>query len=376
MALSFFQRRPNLRGRVRYLEPVAVLAVIALATYFIWFYEAPYELPVLESSLILAPRTDIRVTSPYENVDWGAYERHRANLHTHTRRSDGLYRPRQVIDEYHERGYTILAIADHNRLTWPWQKHGRDPEELGMLAVRGNEISDVHHIGSYLNDFDIDGRRYRPLLWPRGSRADIDEEGVFQEIGERQGLAVFFHPGRYVFDPEFYAGFFERHEHLVGLEVVNQRDRYRGDRELWDEVLTLLMPERPVWGFANDDMHFMRHVGHSYNVFLLPELTKASFRKAMIEGSFYFSHGDEPPTIESIEVDNDSGHIRVVASGQDDIAWISEGRAIHHGDTLEFRSTRNVGSYVRAKLMGPGGNTYTNPFGVTGAPFELVETDG
>ena len=140
--------------------------------------------------------------------------------------------------------------------------------------------------------------------------------------------------------------------------------RYPYDREMWDEVLSLLMPERPVWGFSNDDMHIIRHLGHCYNVFLLPELSEDLFRSAMETGQFYFSHGEEAPVIDSVSVNNDAGFVNIDAEGWDEVVWISEGTVIHHGDTLEFKNTPNIGTYVRAKLMGEGGNTYTNPFGV------------
>ncbi|MFB6248064.1 MAG: Ca2+-dependent phosphoinositide-specific phospholipase C [Salinibacter sp.] len=52
-----------------------------------------------------------------------------------------------------------------------------------------------------------------------------------------------------------YMGLFHQYDSLVGMEVHNQTDRYPWDRRLWDALLETMMPERPVWGFANDDSH-------------------------------------------------------------------------------------------------------------------------
>jgi hypothetical protein len=46
-----------------------------------------------------------------------------------------------VIDGYHQRDYHVLAITDHNRVTWPWGNFGPDPEVLDMRPVPGNELS-------------------------------------------------------------------------------------------------------------------------------------------------------------------------------------------------------------------------------------------
>jgi predicted metal-dependent phosphoesterase TrpH len=135
------------------------------------------------------------IQNRYADVDWRRYQQHKANYHTHTTISDGSGTPQGVIDRYSALGYTILALTDHDtmgieRTTWPWQAFDRDPETLGMVAIEGNEISRVHHIGSYFNDY--------------GS-ADVDsEDAVIKEIGRRGGLAVLFHPGRYTKPVEWY----------------------------------------------------------------------------------------------------------------------------------------------------------------------------
>ena len=344
-----------------------VVLLLILGGFLIWGGEEVYEPSRVEEAVFIEPRDDIELDDPYADVDWNTYGQHKANLHTHTRESDGLYSVGRVIDSYHNRGYDILAIADHNHVTWPWEDYNRNPDELKMLAVQANEISDTHHIGSYFNDYNIDdGRNYIPVFASifAGEPADISEEEVIREIGRNNGLAVFFHPGRYDDTAGYYAHFYKKYDHLVGMEVVNQLDRYPQDRAKWDNVLTMLMPERPVWGFSNDDSHRLGHVGHCYNVFLLPELKETAFRSAMETGQFYFANGKDSPQLQEIEVNNDAGTVRIATEADVTVKWFSNGVIIAEGETLNFRQSANVGSYIRAEVTGEGGTTYTQPFAV------------
>ncbi len=340
--------------------------------------------------------------NPYADVNWETYGRHKANLHTHTlqhrvredgaivfvngliqapdetilqkvqkghdrqnrhpdvdaaqgRRggSDGSLTPTAKIDAYQSRGYTILALTDHDMVTWPWQDYGRDSTALGMLAVQGCEPSRHHHMGSYFNDYN-------------GSAGNVEES--ICAAGDRNGLAMLFHPGRYGESMDWYVNLYEKYDHLIGMEVYNQGDRYPRDRALWDEVLTRLMPHRPVWGMANDDAHELGHVGRNWQVFLLPELTEAALRHAMRHGHSFFSYaqgghpregGDPAPVIEAIRVNEAEGQIAIEASGYERIEWISAGRVIAGGPVLDAKGRQG---YVRAELTGETGRTYTQPF--------------
>ena len=148
--------------------------------------------------------------NPYADVDWERWQQHRANLHTHTTMSDGRLTPAETIDCYRELGYTVLALTDHDTVgpgtnyedpkkaetTWPWQRFQRDPAALRMVAVEGNEVSQVHHICSYFTGY--------------GNPDVKSEEQVLDEIGQRGGLAVVCHPGRYDYPPDWYCGLLSR----------------------------------------------------------------------------------------------------------------------------------------------------------------------
>ena len=182
-----------------------------------------------------SPGANTLVVNPYAEVNWSAAQ-YTANLHTHTTQSDGHMGPARVIDEYHQRGYDILALTDHNLNTWPWQDFGRDPASLGMLAVPGNELSRHDHTGALFCELETD---------------ETDHDAALGEVAAAGGLAILYHPGRYwtptgdhTVSAEVLAGYsrlFRRHDHLVGMEIINQGNRYPHDRLLWDALLEEVM---------------------------------------------------------------------------------------------------------------------------------------
>lgn len=344
------------------------------------------------------------VVEPYADVNWATFEQHKGNLHTHTTQSDGRLTPDQVIDAYHQRGYTVLALTDHNLCTWPWvgaadmprrgnaaradkeaqekqqppavpAYQNRDPAGMGMLAISGNELSRHDHMGCFFIVHESDSR---------------DVEQSLAEVKASAGLAVLYHPGRY-WKPteqggvpaevvERYVTRFTRNDHLVGFEVINQGNKYPHDRALWDAVLTSTMPDRPVWGFANDDMHSSGSIGRDWSTFVVVQLDESHIRQAMQQGQFYFStvgtHDEavrdvaQTPVIASITHRRGAGTITIAATsgGQDlpesQYRWISQGQVVHSGPVLDYRNTEGLGNYVRAELVGTGGTTFTNPIGL------------
>ena len=366
------------------------------------------------------------VLNPYADVDWETFEHHKAALHTHTLQSDGHHPLQEVVQAYHDAGFTILAITDHDthepnvhvrggsvpeeeatpypdpepddypaNTTWPWPDFGAPaPAEWGMVGIEGNELSDRHHMNSLYNDYGVLSR-------------DKDEDEQLHEVRDRGGLAFLDHPGIdagwWTRQPvEWYVERFETHgpEYLVGIEVTNcsvETEKY--DEGLWDQLLARFMPERPIWGFGTDDMHSLASVRESHSVFVIDEFNDDSVRAAMEDGQFYFRKSSRRndfrerapaeelfPLIHAIDVDEDAGVITVDASNYDVIQWITApeslepvadyetsnepwplGQVIHEGATLNYRETPELDRYVRIELHREDGEeiyrTFTNPFG-------------
>jgi len=323
-------------------------------------------------------QNNILVNNPYDGVVWEEFIQHKASLHVHTTASDGKLHPHEIVDRYRRLGYTILAITDHdymnknkNRMTFPWEQfkemvtsknarglfESRIPEKIGMLAVKGNELSLHHHTGSYFNEFE-------------GSDSI---ETSLSRITEIKGIAVLFHPGRYKnqYSFDWYLRLFKKFPVLVGIEVYNQGNRYPDDRIMWDSMLVKFMPDRPIWGFSNDDAHKEEHIGRNYNVFLLQNLSLNSFREAMEKGRFYFIYSPDgcdgkPARIKKITVDTSKGTIKIEASDCERIEWISQGIVAETGNEISYRNNEKINGYLRSALYGIDGKsiTETQPFGI------------
>ncbi|HRR34768.1 MAG TPA: hypothetical protein P5026_11755 [Kiritimatiellia bacterium] len=181
-----------------------------------------------------------------------------------------------------------------------------------------------------------------------------------------------------------YADLFLRHGHMRAIEVVNGSrpiTEYPLDRALWDGILSRLMPRRPVWGLAVDDMHAMVHLGREWAVFLTSEMSEAAIRQALDNGVYTFASrrvgtadpavGD-PPLVERITHDTTAGRMTLAATADGPplpdsaYVWISMGTRVHVGPVLNYREIAGIGHYVRAEITAAGGTTFLNPYGFAG----------
>jgi len=180
---------------------------------------------------------------------------------------------------------------------------------------------------------------------------------------------------------------------LAGFEIFNRKDQdSRHDRVLWDNVLTVTIPEgRFVWGYGNDDLHSFAinptgtgaHI--NYNMFLMTENSPENFRNAMEKGHSYIvtveaknegvvvrsdTPESERPSIKSVTVDEEAQTITIVAENANKIVWITEGRTIMTTtgatSTIELTNkdlVKEIGVYVRANIIGDGGMAVIQPIG-------------
>ncbi len=332
--------------------------------------------------------------NPYEGVDWEAHEQVLANLHTHTDYDDGhgdAY-PHEAVDLYEEMGYGALAITDHDLVTyneWRFSElddryEDRDPEELGMIAIPGNEYSREHHFNGLFTTYCTQDVYY-----------DTEREAMDNILAEDEDALMFLaHPGRYweldedydpedEYSPQWYLDFYDEYaiDELAGIEVFNTQDRYPDDRHLWDRLLQDAMPNRPIWAFANDDYHGgdLSEVHWSMSFHLMEDtMDEDEFRQTMVDGAFYaaYTRNNEasPPQIDEIIVDEDDRSIEIVVDGDyDEIRWksgVSEetgrSRVVARGEVFEYAEFE--GNYVRAEIVYEEGmrkhaEVLTQPFG-------------
>lgn len=335
----------------------------------------------------------------YADVDWNSTLRCKANFHTHTTQSfDANFSTSETVDRYHAAGYTVLALTDHDANPYPWDKFSlynssaqdRDPAALGMLAIPGIELSKDRRNNwsestggefNHHNDF-FTGRQGQEFMSLRESYAYTDALG---------GMQIINHPGQYwnlstnysagaKNSPEWHAENFRLYKSLIGFEVYNQGNRRPNDRILWDQVLTINMPENPVWGYSCDDMHNAAQCFRNYQFMLMPSLSTDDLKTAMKTGATVFSYEpagtgeDLAPHVKSIKVDPEAKTITVDSDDADRIEWIysthrtnassvasTKSTIVGIGKTFPFKDYQ--GSYVRARLTNKNGETATQPFG-------------
>ncbi|UMZ74899.1 stalk domain-containing protein [Natranaerofaba carboxydovora] len=320
--------------------------------------EPQNENPLTSNSHSQYPEDKFIINNPYKNINWETINQYKANFHTHTEECHGKLSFVETISRYHKAGYDILSITSHDTLqteetTWPWTDYGKDPDELGMLAVEGNEISKPNHIGSFFNSY--------------GDATETSEKNALKEINNKDGLAIMFHPGRYDKKAKWYVELFNDFymEPLVGIEVYNMLDRHPEEREIWDNINSVMMPKRTVFGYSNDDMHKEYQLSNNYQYMLMPELTEENLRESMKNGAFFFSyekHGsgnEKVPQINKVKVDEKE--IKIKAEDYDKIKWIGEGTSkFGEGKSINVSDLDTV--FVRGVVVNRWGRTYTQPF--------------
>lgn len=310
---------------------------------------------ILSSCAPIKVSKNILIVNPYKDVRWEKVKRYKANLHTHTKESDGKEIPEKVISLYKSKGYSILSITDHNKFIYPSMNND-------IFLLKGVEFGKKqHHILGYFS-FKV----------PENIE-NLNEDEILKLINE-DGFAVFSHPGRYNKSIEWYTNFFEKYPNLLGIEVLNpsvQKNKVYGDTDIWDGILSKTMPERPIWGFGNDDFHNITHLSINWNEFLIDEINEKETKKAMKEGKFYICSailGFDMPYIKKIVINEKKGEIKIEAENYKKIKWISNGKIVGEGDKINYKKNPEIEKYIRIEIHNEKGFIYLNPIGIKRFP--------
>ncbi|MCM8811373.1 MAG: hypothetical protein NC917_07010, partial [Candidatus Omnitrophica bacterium] len=199
----------------------------------------------------------------------------------------------------------------------------------------------------------------------------LKEEEILEYIDKEKGVAFFAHPGRYKKDIGWYINLFERYKNLIGIEVLNTgiqvKGKVYGDTDIWDEILKKTMPERPVWGFGNDDFHNISQFAINWNILLIEKLEEKEIRDAIKKGKFYMCSailGTDLPHLKKIIVNKEIGKIKIYCENYKEIKWISQGNIVGYGKEINYKKSNNIKGYLRVEIHGKTGFIYLNPFGI------------
>ncbi len=368
-------------------------------------------IPVFLLLLSCTQQPDRIFRTSYQDLNWSNIGHYDSEFHTHPGLGDEEFDPHQTIDRYHEEGYSILALAGHDRdipsdyiaTVYPWtelsqiyeiikdienpgegnQTYGeianepfqdRDPVALNMVSIQGCEITTPHDIVSLFN--------------PLSTGADTEEETLtlIQELG---GIAYFAHPGRYVerwdLTADWYVEKYLKFDCLIGQAVYNREDRYPEDRALFDRIVHLLGHERPIWLFGDDDMHYETTLGWNRDVVLLenfrpgsmhpdiPDGSAPDVKEALTNGYTYLwkpSQQYNKRSFNIIDVKAEKTRITLVVDNQEKVnkvRWLTHNpdeeisEIIHTGFSISMSQVPEYSQFVRAEIVGEEGTIYTQP---------------
>ena len=208
---------------------------------------------------------------------------YRANLHTHSTRSDGKFTPDEVLKLYADAGYDVMCMTDHmtNSNITELDPHGMLLLPGVELHPSGGRIRRSHLLGVNVpEDFDL-------------SIARLSETGenfmqqTIDAVNAAGGLCYFAHPYWCGFRAEEVAPL----RGLAGIEVYNTSTRYIGrqyNMQIWDALCDMghLLP-----ALAVDDTHHAHDLFMGWTEVCCEERTRECVVDALKRGSFYATQG-------------------------------------------------------------------------------------
>ncbi|MDH7480642.1 MAG: CehA/McbA family metallohydrolase [Armatimonadota bacterium] len=288
-------------------------------------------------------------TSPFVNPFESNGNWYKANLHTHTTTSDGGFSVQERIQQYYEKGYSILAITDHDRTN--------DVSALStddFLVISGTE--------THPNCPGADPYHFVFLNVPYGfdCSSEPNPNARIKMAREAGGEAIICHP--------YWCGHNINHlmkiNGAIALEVYNATCTKIGkglSSVQWDDLLDagIILP-----AVAVDDAHRGRDIFMGWTWFKAENLTAEDVMEALRTGCFYSSCG---PVIEDARVCD--GKVIVKCSPASEVHFIaqrSHGFSIYSDGEGPITSAeiplRDSWRYLRIEIVDLQGNrAWTNP---------------
>lgn len=194
-----------------------------------------------------ADAVGFRLSSPYE---FGGHQ-HKVQLHTHTINSDGDHEPQWVMQEYAKRGYTAIAITDHDYpdRTTPSLD---DPGGHSIIHISGVEYSANERNRSWNHMLGINIKTIHHAEGIHNRQAQINKAHV------EGGFAYLCHPydehiHRRGWDDEDVISLIQGYD---GIEIYNGRSYHEpGGRDYPYKVDLALTSGRRIHVIAVDDFH-------------------------------------------------------------------------------------------------------------------------
>lgn len=265
---------------------------------------------------------------------------YKANLHCHSVCSDGRLTPSELKEEYKKRGYSVLAITDHEHLLDNSALNDKDFLTITSCEVAIKEFPTVStskkpdmravHLNFYaldphntitpcysseydyfVKDFIKDKIRFSEEYKRENSVKGINE--IIRKANENGFIVSYNHPTWSLDTAENYL----QYDGLFAVEIYNHDIVVAGGRDDEHILDDLWSVGKPVFCTACDDNHDKSPIGSPYNDSFggwvqinSAKLTYNEIMACLKRGDFYASTG---PEIYSLTVERDK--VKIEFSG-------------------------------------------------------------
>jgi hypothetical protein len=262
----------------------------------------------------------VRIRDPYAVP--GAYRK--AQLHCHTRRSDGRFEPADLARRYRDAGYAFVCFTDHDTVTRADELNDDD-----FLALPGVEETIVRGL---------------PPLGPHLGRLLVDDVLGRGSAGERVaatlragGVPCLHHPSwrGNLGTGAWSAGAMAALPGPFLVEIWNPHSDTGEDVRRWVHAAAARGPDARLTAVAGDDCHVGAQFNRGWVMVKVPEVSVRALRTALLTGACYASTGIDA------EFGTDGAAI-VVQSTADEV------RVIAADDTLRATIRGGSGRYAPA----------------------------
>ena len=312
---------------------------------------------------------------------------YRGNMHCHSTLSDGCFTPEELKALYKERGYSFLAITDHEHIN---DNSHLDDEDFITLTSGEFAIKQFAH-ESTMKNFDMKvchlnlyaKRQDNDYTFCYNSVADhfcaperrdainkprVDYERIYghegiskfiKDAGEQGFFVCYNHPRWSLENYGDYSGY----EGLWGVEIYNHSCAVDGLYDYDVNVLDdILRDGNRVFASCGDDNHNRGRNGLDYSfgasVYVNAEsLSYKNIVDGLLSGNFYSTMG---PTIQYLYVEN--GQVHIECSDAVQISYSTRGRRVKSvraadGELLREATfeIKDTDGYFRIDVIGTDG---------------------
>ncbi len=235
---------------------------------------------------------------------------YKANLHCHTTVSDGMYTPEKTKEEYMQRGYSVIAFSDHEKMVPHPELQAGD-----FVALTAAEISvdkkgtqwpntQTYHINLIA---ETPNKTTYPTSGVHPHDRGYSVESVSALLGEARSegfLTTINHPRWSMQDSNAICGL----ENLTYFEIYNhqcQSDLFNGDGEYEYELFLRAGGKSGV--AACDDNHISRGYFGGFTMISAPTLSYDNIINSLKNGDMYASNG---PEIYELYIEDNSLYIK------------------------------------------------------------------